>query len=786
MNVRSSRQLPLLLVFILTGAIILFWYSPILFSPNDYVFHPSGDGLKNYYSPWYHVKHDSTYLWFEGMNYPYGDNLTFADGQPLVANTLKFVSRHVVDLSDHTIGILNLMMLLVPLLTAFLVFGIFRRLGVTGWYAAIAASLIALLSPQLLRTYGHYGLAYSFWIPLFWYLAIRSWEQKSIVWDIALPLALFLSAWLHPYYLMIGAIFLAFTWFFKWLIHPPQKRFLLRQTIQCLSQTALPVILFKLCLGWMEGGITDRPSSPYGFEEFYATWRTVFLPYPMPGMEWVKQFQTAQEVSWEGVAYVGFLGSLTALGWLLGMGRRALRKRSDGLKKEGWIRKIRRILAPVRNPILAASILGGIAILIFACGFPFSIKPDRMTELFPPIKQFRSLGRFTWAFYYVWCVFGFYGIYVLRRAFIQKGRKIASLVILIPILVFATEAFFYQLPVRRKIMEATERRALAKAAEEPILSIFDKVNTAEYDALLILPYLHIGSENLFASDSLTLQILFPAAMKTGLPLLNGMMSRTSISQSWKMMQWLGRATGTSEILAELPAHARILVFSSGRQNPFDGCDLLAGRQPLVQQGPYQLFDIHRDALQDPIPLSCLTMPDTTGWIPAPQISNSHINQPDPDLWVQTFDSVPDIEGYKGMGAARLRRADNNYFYQRPIQAAKGDTLVVSCWARIRADQLPLTMMGMEQKNAQQENELWAYHSFTDLIKGMDREWAFLEREYAVPNTGLTGVVNITRWSAIPPTVDIDGLMVRNKKTQIIEMRQGWVWLNNFPLKPIGN
>jgi len=44
------------------------------------------DGAKNYYTVAYHIEHDSSYTWFNGMNYPYGEHAVYTDNQPLVSN----------------------------------------------------------------------------------------------------------------------------------------------------------------------------------------------------------------------------------------------------------------------------------------------------------------------------------------------------------------------------------------------------------------------------------------------------------------------------------------------------------------------------------------------------------------------------------------------------------------------------------------------------------------------------------------------------------------------------
>ena len=57
-------------------------YGPILSAPDDYMFSDQGDGVKNYFTFAYHVKHDAHWLEFKGMNYPDGEHVGYTDGHP--------------------------------------------------------------------------------------------------------------------------------------------------------------------------------------------------------------------------------------------------------------------------------------------------------------------------------------------------------------------------------------------------------------------------------------------------------------------------------------------------------------------------------------------------------------------------------------------------------------------------------------------------------------------------------------------------------------------------------
>jgi hypothetical protein len=64
------------------------------------LFSAAGDGMKNYFTFLYHVKHDSTYWKFEGMNYPFGENIVFTDNQPIMGGFWQNGLHSLVGLSD--------------------------------------------------------------------------------------------------------------------------------------------------------------------------------------------------------------------------------------------------------------------------------------------------------------------------------------------------------------------------------------------------------------------------------------------------------------------------------------------------------------------------------------------------------------------------------------------------------------------------------------------------------------------------------------------------------------
>ncbi|MEM9824106.1 MAG: hypothetical protein AAF985_23675, partial [Bacteroidota bacterium] len=157
MQHRSNRLRGLWLLIALMALLIGTRHFDLIKAPNSHFIGHSMDGYRSYMAALYHIKHDTSYGHYEGMNYPYGDRVDFTDNIPLISNGIKFISQNIVDLSPWTIGIWNSFLLLSILLSGVFMYLIFRELELPLWYALLISVGISFLSPQLYRTYAHYG-----------------------------------------------------------------------------------------------------------------------------------------------------------------------------------------------------------------------------------------------------------------------------------------------------------------------------------------------------------------------------------------------------------------------------------------------------------------------------------------------------------------------------------------------------------------------------------------------------------------------------------------------------
>ena len=186
--------------------------------------------------------------------------------QPILANTLKFISQNIVDISDHTIAIMNIAIVLSFLLCAVLLYLILTRLKVAPWFATLAALGIMLMSPQHYRTIAHYSLSYGFVIPLILYLLLRFEEKPTWFVSGLIGVCIGIFGLLHMYYLGIVGMLIGWYFLFKFLQNKNWKEFL-SLGMHYGIQVILPFVLIQL---WMMNNdqVIDRPKVPLGFFDY--------------------------------------------------------------------------------------------------------------------------------------------------------------------------------------------------------------------------------------------------------------------------------------------------------------------------------------------------------------------------------------------------------------------------------------------------------------------------------------------------------------------------------------
>ncbi len=514
--------------FFLSIIILYFYLYEGIFTINSWVYHASGDALKNYYHVLFSAKY-SDGLWLNKVNYPFGEHLFYLDSQPLLAKIIGFFH-----LENYTFGIVNFLPLLAIAITTIPIFLIQRALKIPLVLNIISSIIIAFLSPQIVRIQVHFALAYSFFIPTILYLLIRK-TQKYFQNYLVISLFIFSFSFLHPYYLLIGVVILV-----SFLPYNALVKYNKKLVFYNILAFVIPLILIKLILIFSDS-IIDRPEIPYGINKYCSTVTSVFLPKFKPFAEIISSIYLFKSPTFEGNAYVGILGFPVLISSFFVVFKKNKAKENIGDY----------FISPLFLYILVASFI----IWIFALYSPLKFIIDPVLELIPALKQFRSLGRFGWIFYYVFSIFISINIYHLFNYVKKKSNfYLAFFVVLLLYSLWYLDANGNLNLVKNAIHKrqdiAFDKSTYLNARE------IEQLKANNFDAILSLPIFHIGSEidNFHGSSSCILET-FKIAYEIEKPFISTFSSRVSKAQFYKIKKL--KETGSFKEL--LPKNQNILI-----------------------------------------------------------------------------------------------------------------------------------------------------------------------------------------------------------------------------------
>jgi hypothetical protein len=536
MKIFHNKYLPVGLLILLSVGILYYNFQRVLACPECYLFEDAGDGLKNYFTfSWYVLKDQGTH--FSGMNYPYGEHIFFTDNHPGLAIFFNFLHRHGIDLNGHTIGIINVLLIISLLLSCLVLYRIFRLLTV-GRYTSVAFALvITFLSPQIARFTGHFSLGYVVIVPLFVLIFLKfhlsevksRWALLGILWVV-------FAGFIHLYYFLMMSVFTAFYFIVTFIksgawrqIRSKNKKVVIRLA-WITSILVVPAIVLLSFLK-ISDSIGDRPTTPWRGMGLNAKFHGTFIPNygPFPDY-WNDLFNTTPPDT-EAMTYVGLVGFFmipTALFFLI-RGRR--KKRNSGLPSD----------------TMHTFLWSALGVWVIAAGVLYSPIFSWLLDLVPKLKQFRGMGRLAWMFYYVYTIFIGYYMYRLNRFLAMKGiRMVGKYILVLSVLLLGFEGYLVNRPILNSIYKDNQ---YLNIKNKTFSTSLDKngYQPSDFQAILQLPLINLGGETSGVSrGNWTMRKGIQAAFETGLPMIDWSLSRTSVSQSVDFLQLLSSSAVEKE------------------------------------------------------------------------------------------------------------------------------------------------------------------------------------------------------------------------------------------------
>ncbi len=622
------------------------------------VIEPYGDGLKAYMSPAYHARYDSTWTLFQGMHYPYGDHLVMSDPMPIIANGLKVFHRPGSDWIDETIQWTHLAMLWSILFSALFLYLILERLQLPVWLACTAALALSFMAPMVARMGFHFGLAQPAALPVVFYFLMRFQESPRWIYSALIAFAILFFSLFHFHYFGLFVLGISLYYFVDFLI-VREWRHLIRLFPHYALQVLLPFILLS---AWLGSGpdVSDRASQPWGFLFYRARLEGLFASADQWHWRWADRWVSRLPAL--DVEAQNYVGMFAGLGLLLLL---AIQLRSG----------FRRPLLPDAVPqraFLVRLFPASLLLLLFALGLPFILPGfEYLLRFTGPLQQFRALGRFSWMFYFAVNLFLLaWAGYLLRQTRWALGL-IAGLLCM--------ESYQY-IMARDLALDPVPGLQAAESLAQRAL-----IDPGDYQAITTVPFFHLGSESFWWEPTGLQQEAMVLALRTGLPMCNAMLSRTSRSQAIKQLQLMSEPYRPPILLKDLPDQRPLLLLYDKRaaaaQSPkwdhFRNALDTLGMELLYTTNDFNLYKLPLDFFGKNLKKrekDMAALADT-------------LTEPDPLRFVrQNFDDRKSGRTYQGSGAFQSTAREEGVLYDGPLPPVESEgPYTLSFWAFVDDD-----------------------------------------------------------------------------------------------------
>lgn len=589
--------LPYLVLVLLTVLALNVYFKTMIAHPSDYVMGLYGDAGKSYFTSEYFVRHDKGST-FSGMNYPYGMQIVFAENPGFLLAT-RWWSTHISSLEGKTHTILNIWLIFSFIPCVFFTFLILRKNNIAVWPSVLFAVLITFLNPQANRITHHLALGWLFFFPLTWYLLIRLFEpqeRRRWLWGALLSITTGIMALIHLYYFLIIFLFVGgyiFVHFFQNI--SKYKKNIKTYYIPALAAVLVPIVLIRLWISATTLPGEEAVKVPYGFFTYWSNIRSIFLPPPEnPVTEVLNTVHNINtDFSGEGYGYVGLVATVLGL-FMLGRALRRLRKR-----------QFRQVFRPALPGPLQVGIFAGLLLLIHSTVILFQIY-EPMSFWIMEIRQFRSMGRLAWGFYFVFSIYTAFALYRQYRAIsIFSGGKLKRLgtgILAVAILWWGIEA---NILMKKKSKESESTNLplynnfwLQDIAPQ-LLQAGIKPN--DFQAILTLPYYNIGNEKFYTdASSGASPYSMAAAIFTGLPLVNNYSARTPLAQTCRNVQLFSDSLIHKTYIDSLRGDSRplLLIYDTNATIPPVEWAIIKKAQPLFKYDGMRYCRLNLSAFRD--------------------------------------------------------------------------------------------------------------------------------------------------------------------------------------------
>ncbi len=516
----ASKTKGILLTVIIAFVLTILFFYPTVFSLNEVFLSQKPNVLKSYYEAEYHVLHDSLYFRTNAMNYPYSEFVLFTDNQGTITNIIKFIDQNIYPVAAYTTGIIHLLLFASLILSAIVLFLLFHRLKIPVWYAAVFAVLITFLSPQIRQFNAQLSLSYVFIIPLCIWLLCKFHQSYTFFLSVVLGVCILVFTSLDFYYFGFALVILIVYWIYILITRKNRRKFLVFAP-HILIQLVLPAVAIRLIF-YFNNPVADRAIHAWEHAVNHTYPQAVFLPLGTSYGDIITRITALKPIAWEQHSFIGWLA-------VIGLAIITIRIIIKLIKRQG-----KRAFSITGNTVLDVLFWASIVNLIYCFSVNFIHEIEFFLDRFALTRHIRGIARYPWVFFYVINIIIVYEL--IRWQAKNKWIFVRYTAIVLSVIVTGFDTWINANQVQSCFIK---RDALiANIVQQPkIKQEIKNIEADKYQAIIPVPYFHIGSENFhIAPECGIAQLSSYISITTGLPLTASYLHYTSITQSFRNLQ----------------------------------------------------------------------------------------------------------------------------------------------------------------------------------------------------------------------------------------------------------
>ena len=688
-----------------------FMFRTILMNLSTSLYTSGGDGIKNYYAYLYHCLYGKGTK-FKGMNFPFYEHVFYTDNQPLLAVPLSYLR----DLFNLTMGdfifIMNILPPLAFIFSSYIFYKLLSKLDINLYLSAFFGLLFTAMSPNLFKTFWHFGMSYSFFIVGSFYFVISYFKEQKIKYIIALFLLNFLVTFLHIYNFAISSLTIL-TLSIGYLIF--EKELILKKiktVFPLLVVIATSFIGSKLFL-LLTDPISDRPKNPWGFLSFVTKGEDIFTSsISSLGSNFSFLFLEKNGVGLEeGYDYIGFIPSLFCIFLILNFIVIIFKKQ---LNIQPFV------LTTFKKIIL----LSGVLSLLFSMGVPFVWRLESLLDYIGIIKQFRALGRFSWIFYFGISIVTLNSIDIFLKQLLIEKKKLAVLTSVVILVFFsAIEMFSYGIKFQERCDDGVKNYK-GFIPEIDSIKLFNKEASidTQFQGMIVLPFYMTGSDkNSQEGFGHIIDFSFQYALATNIPMMNSIIARCSWSQTFAMSRFVAGEYSNKNSILKLLNDKPILIVVEGNAT------LKNGEKYLIDHSTY--FTAYKNWKFYSLNTQALVNNEMLGIEKLKQDTISTNNH----SIVNHFDEISTENTLFGLGSKDVSQIEQCTLYDGILPFKNGDTVNFSVWAEVNHEDFRMPSCSINFFNANQKPTFNEFISAKEATSN-DKFWFRIEHEFVVSDS----------------------------------------------------